>query len=94
MNPDYWPAFAKQGATVFPRAADVLAKVQSGEFPITNLASQMDAYQIAKSGAPFTIVFPEEGSFLIPLPWIALTKAPHPNAAKLWLDFIFVRAAD
>jgi iron(III) transport system substrate-binding protein len=33
-------------------------------------------------------MFPKEGVVLLPQEMFILAKAPHPNAAKLWLDFV------
>ncbi len=43
---------------------------------------------IAK-GAPFEFIFPEEGVVSIPLNEALLTNAPHPNAAKLFINWLF-----
>lgn len=39
-------------------------------------------------GLPFAAVFPQDGVFLILAPAAVLAKAPHPNAAKLLLNWL------
>ncbi|TPW26774.1 extracellular solute-binding protein [Martelella alba] len=43
----------------------------------------------AKKGAPFEFVFPKEGVISIPLNEALLTDAPHPAAAKLFINWLF-----
>ncbi|MDQ0137791.1 iron(III) transport system substrate-binding protein [Neorhizobium galegae] len=43
----------------------------------------------AKKGAPFEFIFPTEGVISIPLNEALLDKAPHPNAAKLFINWLF-----
>jgi iron(III) transport system substrate-binding protein len=46
------------------------------------------AYQFNQRGAKLKFLLPKEGVVLLPQAIFILSKAPHPNAAKLWLDFI------
>ncbi len=48
-------------------------------------------YQTRKKGNPVEIVFPKEGVPLVVSPTAITSFAPHPNAAKLFTDFIFSR---
>ncbi|WP_411906565.1 ABC transporter substrate-binding protein [Rhizobium mayense] len=43
----------------------------------------------AKKGAPFEFIFPKEGVISIPLNEALLNGAPHPNAAKLFINWLF-----
>jgi iron(III) transport system substrate-binding protein len=42
----------------------------------------------AQKGGKLKFMFPTEGSVLLPQSMFILKKAPHPNAAKLWVDFV------
>jgi iron(III) transport system substrate-binding protein len=42
-----------------------------------------------KKGAPFEFIFPTEGVISIPLNEALLNHAPHPNAAKLFINWLF-----
>ena len=46
------------------------------------------AYQNNQKGAQLKFILPQEGVVLMPQGSFILKKAPHPNAAKLWTDFI------
>ena len=48
-------------------------------------------YQVKKKGNPVEIVFPKEGVPLVVSPSAITSFAPHPNAARLFTDFIFSR---
>lgn len=41
-----------------------------------------------QKGAKLKILYPKEGFTLLPQATFILKGAPHPNAAKLWIDFI------
>ncbi len=62
--------------------------VVSGEFPIT-LTSYSKAGQILRQqGVDVKLVFPKEGNVMIPLSPIIFSDGAHPNAAKLFIDYI------
>jgi len=44
-------------------------------------------YQYNERGANLKFLMPSEGVVLLGQGTFILNKAPHPNAAKLWLDF-------
>jgi iron(III) transport system substrate-binding protein len=46
------------------------------------------AVQARGSGYPFVSVYPAEGTFLIPNPNAIIKGSPHPNAAKLFMEFL------
>ncbi len=48
--------------------------------------------QSNEKGAHLKFLLPKEGIVLLPDGTFILTKAPHPNAAKLWLDFTLSEA--
>jgi iron(III) transport system substrate-binding protein len=60
--------------------------VANGEYPI-GLTFEQAAFDYLKGGAPIGLIYPTEGT-AITLDGSAIIKnAPHPNAAKLFLDF-------
>lgn len=71
------------------RSEDIMARVISGEFPIAFFGMPTRAYQAAQKGVEIRVAYPREGVVLLGTPWVILAKAPHPNAARLWIDFIF-----
>jgi iron(III) transport system substrate-binding protein len=66
---------------------DRLNKCISGEFPVCLLSSQSIVFRVNQKGAGLKIVFPPEGWAVTGYPTAILARAPHPNAAKLFVDF-------
>jgi iron(III) transport system substrate-binding protein len=72
-------------------AVDPSGVVASGERPIAVNGGDYTFYQVKKKGNPVEIVFPKEGVPLVVSPSAITSFAPHPNAARLFTDFIFSR---
>ncbi|MBX6424807.1 MAG: extracellular solute-binding protein [Variibacter sp.] len=70
------------------KAAQGREWVGSGEFAATLLNSPKDALSLQQRNIPTKQVFPKEGVVLIPFAPIILSSAPHPNTAKLFIDFV------
>jgi iron(III) transport system substrate-binding protein len=75
---------------VLPKSSMTYQGVANGEYPI-GLTFEQAAFDYLKGGAPIGLIYPSEGT-AITLDGSALIKnAPHPNAAKLFLDFTVSR---
>jgi iron(III) transport system substrate-binding protein len=85
---DYYAAFVKNSPLVVQSAEDVPMKVAGGEAWI-GVSGEYNFYRPMKKGDPIEIVFPEEGLPFVSSPNAILAKAPHPNAAKVFIDFLF-----
>ncbi|MPZ87951.1 MAG: extracellular solute-binding protein [Nitriliruptorales bacterium] len=75
------------GATV--RADDIAQSMVTGEFPVTSTGTPSRGYQTERDGVDLEIAYPTDGVVLVPQNWAILEQAPHPNAAKLLIDFVF-----
>lgn len=64
-----------------------------GEALVTTTVFSRVVGSLQDVGAPVELVYPTEGIVIIPLPFVILAKALHPNAAKLWIDFTHSEAA-
>ncbi len=71
------------------RSEDIMSRVVSGEYPIAFWGMPTRAYQAARKGVEVRVSYPQEGAVLLGSPWVILARAPHPNAAKLRIDFIY-----
>jgi ABC-type Fe3+ transport system substrate-binding protein len=60
----------------------------TGEQLMTVAGMPTRAYQLNQKGANLKFIYPEEGVLLLAQNTFIMAKAPHPNAAKLWTDFI------
>lgn len=91
LDPGYFQQLADLQPFYLVRSEDIMSRVITGEFPIAFFGMPTRAYQAAREGVEIKVAYPREGSVLLGMPWVILTKAPHPNAAKLWIDFVFGR---
>ena len=73
------------------RSTDIRDRVMAGEFPIAILGYGPRAYQV-RDQIKLDVSWPKEGVVVDGNYGGILAKAPHPNAAKLWNDFIFSKA--
>ncbi len=84
---DYFKQLAANDMMIVQGNAQVAQALLSGERTVA-LTSDISALsvEIAK-GAPIGLASPQEGVFLISAPQGIPAKAPHPNAAKAFMDF-------
>ena len=88
LGVDYFKKLAEMKPSYLVRSEQIASRVVSGEDLFTFTGMPTRAYQNNQKGATLKFVFPEEGVVLLPQNMFILKKAPHPNAAKLWIDFI------
>src|SRR5512134_1762219 len=88
---DYFKALAQNKPMLVQSAVDPAGIVASGERPVAVNGGDYNFYQVKKKGNPVEIVFPKEGVPLVVSPSAITSFAPHPNAARLFTDFIFTR---
>ena len=88
---DYFRDLAKNKLHIVQSANDPAGVVASGERPIGVNGAEYFYYKTLKQGNPIKIVYPKEGVPLIVSPVAIAKDAPHPNAAKLFTEFIFAK---
>ncbi len=88
---DYFKQLGQNKLMLVQSAVDPSGVVASGERPIAVDGGDYTFYQAKKKGNPVETVFPKEGVPLVVSPSAIASFAPHPNAAKLFTDFIFGR---
>src|SRR5262247_3954977 len=88
---EYFQQLAKNSVMLVQSAVDPSGVVASGERPVAVNGGEYTFYQAKKKGNPVEIVYPKEGVPLVVSPSAITSFAPHPNAAKLFTDFIFSR---
>ncbi len=89
---DYYAALAKNAPLVVQSAVDPPMKVSGGEAWV-GVAGEYNFYRAAKKGNPIEMVFPEEGVPFVSSANAVMAKAPHPNAARVFTDFLFGKEA-
>lgn len=88
MGNDWLTALGKVKPTLHSKAAQGRDWVGSGEFAVAMFNSPKDALSLQQRNLPTKQVFPKEGVVLIPFAPIIPKSAPHPNTAKLFVDFV------
>ncbi|MEU6609470.1 extracellular solute-binding protein [Streptomyces shenzhenensis] len=88
---DYIGRFADQNVLVGQSIADPIPRVTSGERDIGVVGSSSAAIQM-REGDPIRLVYPADGSVVIRSTLSIPKNAPHPNAARLFSDFIYGNA--
>jgi len=87
---DYMKALAKQVALV-RTAFDTVDTVARGQYAISIAPSDIRLRELLKQGAPIKVVYPREGAHLSTQGGGFVANAPHPNAAKLFLDWFYTK---
>jgi iron(III) transport system substrate-binding protein len=87
---DYFEALAKQSPQIGRSLNDTVTMLSSGE-RLVALSSDLFASKMKNKGNPLELVYPEDGAVLMTAPSAVLAKAPHPNAAKLFMDFFMTK---
>lgn len=84
---DYWTKFTELKPRGFDSYVQQFDRLISGQDMLAHTA-QYSAYLLAKAkGAPVEFVFPQEGLVATPGVWGVVADAPHPEAAKLFMDW-------
>jgi iron(III) transport system substrate-binding protein len=88
MGDEWFQKLGKLKPTLHSKAAQGRDWVGSGEFAVALFNSPKDALSLQQRNLPTRQVFPKEGVVLIPFAPIIPRSAPHPNTAKLFIDFV------
>jgi ABC-type Fe3+ transport system substrate-binding protein len=88
LDENYFRKIAAMKPSFLIRSEQIAGRVVSGEDLLTASGMPTRAFQYNQKGAKLKFMLPEEGVVLLPQTMFILKKAPHPNAAKLWVDFI------
>lgn len=87
VDPDFWKKLAAQKPRVYPSVSPTVTDMVRGEVSIA-LAGSTTVLNQRKSGAPAKVIIPEEGLPAFPLSGGVTSSAKHPNAAKLYVNYI------
>lgn len=88
LGKDYFEAIAKMSPTYLIRSEQIASRLVSGEDLMAFSGMPTRAYQFNQRGGHLKFLMPKEGIVLLPAAMFILKSAPHPAAAKLWVDFI------
>ncbi len=86
---DYFKKLGQQHVMQVQSAAEPPKKVAQGERPIAADGGEYFMLQIRNQGGPIEPVYPSEGTPSIPGGAGVIIDAPHPNAARLLISWLF-----
>ncbi|MBV9828588.1 MAG: extracellular solute-binding protein [Alphaproteobacteria bacterium] len=92
LGKEYFEKLAKMSPNIVLRSENVAERLVSGEDLMADGGMPTRAYQFNERGAKLKFIIPKEGAVLLPEATFILSDAPHPNAAKLWVDFVLSEA--
>ncbi len=91
MTQKHGPSFLEKLAANKPRIGrsgnDPIAAITGGEALIGTTPTST-ATQFIRKGNPIVFIYPEDGAVLTVGPAAILASAPHPNAARLFLEWL------
>jgi iron(III) transport system substrate-binding protein len=88
---DFWPEFAKQRPKGFDARAQLFDRLSKGDDKICALAEYGGYILFQEKGADIDFVSPPEGLPAIAIYVGVVNKAPHPEAARLFVDWALSR---
>jgi len=88
LGPEFEQKFAAQQPVVMATGAQMTDAITRGEVMLGAALDHWRAFTPEAAQAGLVAVFPTEGVPLTIVPVGILAGAPHPNAAKLFIDFI------
>ena len=88
---EHFRDLAKNKLHLVQSANDPAGVVASGERPVGVNGAEYFYYKTLKQGNPIKIVYTKEGIPLVVSPVAIAKVAPHPNASKLFTEFIFTK---
>lgn len=84
---DFFEALAKNNPRIGRSAADPITLLNARECMV-GLSAIAVALQSAEQGNPIGFVYPDDGTLLTVGPSAVLAQAPHPNAGRLYLEWM------
>jgi iron(III) transport system substrate-binding protein len=84
---DYFDRLAKNNPRIGRSGNDPITLLNAGEC-VTGLGPLATALLTASKGNPMGIIYPTDGSVLCIGPSGVLANAPHPNAARLYMNWL------
>lgn len=85
---DFFAALEKNNPHIGRSSADPLTLLNAGERELGAGVALGTTMLSASRGNPLTVIYPEDGTPALRCPSSILKKAPHPAAARLFMEFI------
>lgn len=88
---DYFKKLGEQQIMQVQSSTEPPKKLALGERPVMFDGNEYNALIVKRRGAPVAVVYPSEGTPLVSGSAGVMKDAPHPNAARLFISFLFSR---
>jgi iron(III) transport system substrate-binding protein len=88
LGVDFFKKLAEMKPVLALRSELIANQLVTGQYQLAWSGMPTRAYQFNQKGGKLKFLLPKEGVVLLPQAQFITAKAPHPNAAKLWLDFV------
>ena len=88
VSPDYVTKLAELQPRAFDSYVQQFDRTVNGQDQVIHTAQYSGYLQFKAKGAPIAFVNPKEGVTAAPYPAGIVDKAPHPEAAKLYMDWL------
>jgi iron(III) transport system substrate-binding protein len=85
---DYFSRLAAMKPVFLVRSELIARQLVTGQNLMSFSGMPTRAFQVNERGAKLKFLLPKEGVVLLPQAMFILAAAPHPAAAKLWIDFV------
>ncbi|ONG58127.1 Tat pathway signal protein [Pseudoroseomonas deserti] len=84
---DYFKALEKNRPQIGRSSIDPVTTLNAGERSIGVAIPSASTLLSMSRGNPLSLIYPEDGTVVVPSPSCIQKNAPHPNAAKLFMEF-------
>jgi iron(III) transport system substrate-binding protein len=88
LDASFFRALAKQDPFILVSASDQVNKALTGEYPLMVMGSGSTSFRALLEKGSIKLVFPTEGWAANAGQTAIFAHAPHPNASKLFIDFL------
>jgi len=88
---DYFKKLGQQHIMQVQSSTEPPKKLALGERPLMFDGNEYNALLVKSQGAPVEIIYPSEGTPLVGGSAGVMKDAPHPNAGRLFINFLFSR---
>jgi iron(III) transport system substrate-binding protein len=87
LGGDYWKRFSQQKPHAFDSYVQQFDRLVNGQDKVAEAAQYSGYLEFKQKGAPLEFIRPAAGLPASPEVWGVVNNAPHPEAAKLFLDW-------
>lgn len=88
LSEDYFRKLGEQNIQFVRGESEKAEKLSRGEFPVAFMGSESTFPAFAAEGAPIKALAMQEGTPVSGNAMVAIKNSPHPNAAKLFINWI------